>query len=258
MLQWVRIRCRSASNAAPFRPIASVASRSSWCMRTASASATAATSAADSAGAATAAARTRARLAARFTAVGRTTASRCSTERIASRAWSASAIGASRSPTLMPYAPAMPIAGAPRTASVRIASATSSTVVSRRSTTSPGNWRWSTMTRPSSQRTPATLVEEGVAVATAALLFIRLVFDLVYRLRDAGRGRLALHPTSRHASLGFGEDQWMARTWSTSAATVPGARPRQEHRHMGIDWATACMAQESRVRNGGLSTHSPQ
>ena len=56
----------------------------------------------------------------------------------------------------MPYAPVMPMAGAPRTASPWMAATSVSTVDSRQYTSWPGSCRWSMMTgAPPSQRTAA-------------------------------------------------------------------------------------------------------
>ena len=79
----------------------------------------------------------------RLTAVGRDAAS---ARRRASRSSPRSAASAS------PYAAATPIAGAPRTASVRIASATSAADSQRSSTSSSGRRRWSRTTTASCSR----------------------------------------------------------------------------------------------------------
>ena len=92
----------------------------------------------------------------RLTAVGREAA------RVALASLRSSPRSAARA---MPYAAATPIEGAPRTASVRIASATSAELSSRSSTTSPGSSRWSrTMTAPSSKRTISSGRRPGVGL----------------------------------------------------------------------------------------------
>src|SRR5438445_49484 len=81
----------------------------------------------------------------RFTAVGRvapsSSASWCTRARKASRG----AARSSRVPTTRPIAAAMPMSGAPRTWSVRIASATASPLSRSRSIRASGRARWSTM-----------------------------------------------------------------------------------------------------------------
>src|SRR5688572_14159742 len=53
---------------------------------------------------------------------------------------------AARAASAIPIAAATPIAGAPRTTMSRMAAATSSTLVQRANTTSPGKRRWSSRT----------------------------------------------------------------------------------------------------------------
>ena len=76
----------------------------------------------------------------RLTAVGRVAAKSAASRSIAGASGSPAA-AAWRAPRAIPKAAVTPIAGAPRTAIVRIASATSSGRLSRSSTVSAGNRR---------------------------------------------------------------------------------------------------------------------
>src|SRR5438094_644840 len=81
----------------------------------------------------------------RFTAVGRVAASSVTSSSSRATKRSRGAARRSRVPATTPIAAAIPIRGAPRTWSVRIASATASAVSRSRSIRASGSARWSTM-----------------------------------------------------------------------------------------------------------------
>ena len=93
----------------------------------------------------------------RLIAVGREPASCARASASSRRRAGVSAAAELRATCAIPIAAAMPIAGAPRMASSRIAAHTSATVVQRRSTRSPGSrvWSSSTTASPSSRITSA-------------------------------------------------------------------------------------------------------
>src|SRR6266581_6133697 len=145
-LQWVRTFAPSGTSGSPASPIRRHMARSSSQMAVASAwsrSQIAAPPQPPGVSAATRAMRSSAQR--RFTAVGRVTPSSRTSSSSPARKRSRGAARRSRVPATSPIAAAIPMSGAPRTCSVRIASATASPVSRSRSIFVSGSARWSTI-----------------------------------------------------------------------------------------------------------------
>src|SRR6266699_2099033 len=145
-LQWVRTFAPSGTSGSPASPIRRHMARSYAQMAVASAwsrSQIAAPPQPPGVSAATRAMRSSAQR--RFTAVGRVTPSSRTSSSSPARKRSRGAARRSRVPATSPIAAAIPMSGAPRTCSVRIASATASPVSRSRSIFVSGSARWSTI-----------------------------------------------------------------------------------------------------------------
>src|SRR4249919_233615 len=138
----------------------------------------------------------------RFTAVGRAAASPAAARATSSRSTSTLPAVLRTAASATPYAAATPIAGAPRTAMSRIASATCCQVASRSSTASAGRRRWSSRTTASSsRRTIACGLRMSVATGTAGSGWLRALVPgvhvaalLVGQLVDGERHAFELEP----------------------------------------------------------------
>ena len=145
VLQWVSTPLPASIRPAPSAPMWRLAARSSSAMAWASVASTCC----QSAPARASARRMRASAQARLTAVGRDALSRCRAGSSLASACAPSSACTPAAASTTPQAAAMPIAGAPRTVSAWMASATAS--LSRHSTcsTTNGSLRWSSNCRVS-------------------------------------------------------------------------------------------------------------
>src|SRR6266478_2922275 len=145
-LQWVSSFAPSGMSGSPASPIRRHMARSSSQMAVASAwSRSHSAAPPQSAGVAAATHVMRSSAQRRFTAVGRVAPSSRASSSSRPRKRSRGAARSSRVPATRPIAAAIPMSGAPRSCSVRIASATASPVSRSRSIFASGRARWSTM-----------------------------------------------------------------------------------------------------------------
>ena len=143
MLQWVSTRRGRSGHSARRRSAARRAAVRLACSSSARiASASASTASAPSGSRVS----TRSTAQRRLTAVGRLSAIRCASRRTASSSGRPSGSRCARAARATPSAPVIPMTGAPRTTRRRMASTTSSTVVSRRWRSCAGSTVWSTAT----------------------------------------------------------------------------------------------------------------